>query len=329
MITFPKTLDEARASEGTYRAGGTDLQDRRHLGRSVGPIVDLRDLPGLDQVEAVEGGGFRVGARVTVAALAADPRIRAGYPALAQAAGGLATPQIRTRATVGGNLLQDVRCWYFRNPLFSCLKTGGTTCLAREGDNLFHSCFDQGPCLAPHPSTVAMALMAYDATAEIEGGEDRSVAALMGDGRDPRRTHSLEAGALVTAVVLPPPTPGERSAYFRAINRERAEWPLVEVVARLVMAEGAVTAASVAVGGVANTPLRLGVVEEALAGTQGDQAALEAAAARAADGARPPPHATYKLKLVPASVLTACEMALASAPVEAASPAQPANGGAL
>ena len=326
MITFPTTPEEALAAEGSYRAGGTDLMDLRHLGRRGGDTVDLRDVAGLDAVEPTPGGGLRIGARITVAALAEHPAVRAGYPALAMTAGGLATPQIRARGTLGGNLLQDARCWYFRNPTFRCLKAGGSTCFAREGDNLFHSVFDQGPCVAIHPSSLGMALMAWDAQVDIAGGASRTVAALMGDGRDPRRTHTLEPGALITAVLLPPPHPGDRSTYFRAIHRARAEWPLVEVVARLVVDGSRIGAAAVTVGGVANTPLRLAQVEAALLGQPATQGTLDTASAKAADGASPLSMTGYKVDLVKGAVLTALEQALASAPVTAAAGGE---GGAL
>ncbi len=153
MIRFPTKLDDASTTDGVIRAGSTDLMERRRLGLADGPLVDLRDLPGLDQIDW-DAGGAKVGARVTIAAFAADPKIQAAYPGLAAAAGGLATPQIRAVATMGGSLLQRSRCWYYRNPEQQCLKKGGDRCLARAGDHLYHSCFDLGPCVAVHPSTI-------------------------------------------------------------------------------------------------------------------------------------------------------------------------------
>lgn len=311
MIRFPTTAREAAAIGGLYRAGGTDLQERRRHHITTGDVTDLRDTEGLGTVQ-VKRKALLIGAGVSVAALAEDPAVRAGYPGLAAAAGGLATPQIRARATLGGNLAQEVRCWYYRSPQFQCLKKGGESCLARKGDHLFHSCFDQGPCAAPHPSTLAMALMAYDATVLVEDADERSVAELIGDGSAPRKTNDLADGELIVAVRLPPPVSGERAAYFRAISRSRSEWPLVEVLARLQVAEDdRIAGAWVAMGGVANTPLRLPKVEAALVGQPATAATLAAAAPLAAEGASPLPMTGYKVDLIPGTVLETLERALA------------------
>lgn len=310
MITFPTTLEQAVAAPGEIRAGATDLFERRRLRLAAGPIVDLRDLPGLGDI-VWDGEDLRIGARVTVAALAEHPEVRAGFPALAAAAAGLATPQIRATATVGGNLLQRARCWYYRSPDARCLKSGGDACLARGGDHLYHACFDLGPCVAPHPSTLGLALLAHDAAIEVAGAPARSVAELYGAAEDPTREHTLEAGALLTAVRVPAPLPNERGAYVRAISRARAEWPLVEVAVRLVLTGGILQDVHIALGGVANRPLRLAHVEAALQGHPADAATLEAAAALATRGARPLPMTAYKLDLIPGAVLQALEQALA------------------
>ncbi|MCA9692439.1 MAG: FAD binding domain-containing protein, partial [Myxococcales bacterium] len=217
MIRFPHTAAEAAAAAGSYRAGATDLHERRRLGIVGGPVTDLRDVEELTGVAAREGGTW-IGALTRVAAIAEAPEL-VGYPGLARSAGALATPQIRAVATLGGNLLQQVRCWYYRHPEIRCLRGGGDRCYAREGDHLFHACFDLGPCVAPHPSTIGMALLTYGATAEYQtatGPGSMSLEALYGGGEDPRRTHRLPEGALLTGVVLPPPSPGEQAAYFRA-----------------------------------------------------------------------------------------------------------------
>lgn len=324
MIAFPKSVDEALAAPGTFRAGATDLQERRQHHISEGPVVDLRDVPGLDAIEEV-GANLLIGARVPIAALAEHARVREGWPGLAQAAGGLATPQIRARGTVGGNLLQAVRCWYYRSPRFNCLKKGGSTCLAREGDHLYHACFDQGACVAPHPSTLGMAFLAYDADALVRGADERSMADLLGDGRDPRRNHTLPDGALLTHVVLPLASGGRVGAYARTIARARSEWPLVEAVVALDIAaesgvEGVpdprrwpgatIRSARVAIGGVANTPMRLPKVEAALAGKGLTEEVFEAAAALATRGATPLRMTAYKVDLIAPTLIDAFERAL-------------------
>ena len=141
-LRFPPTAEHAAArlaaEPAVVRAGATDLQERRHLGlESASTLVDLSRAEALRQLTRTEAGGLRIGAMVRIATLAEDPMLRAAYPGLAQAAGGLATPQVRAQATLGGNLLQQNRCWYYRTDQFSCLCSGGSRCLAREGDHLY------------------------------------------------------------------------------------------------------------------------------------------------------------------------------------------------
>jgi len=328
MLVFPRTLAEATAATGDFRAGGTDLQDRRRLRVSGGPLVDLRDLAGLDGITWQADGSLVLGAQVTISQLASDAKIAAAYPGLAQAAAGLATPQIRSVATVAGNLLQQVRCWYYRHPTLRCLRSGGESCLAREGDHLFHVCFDRGPCVAPHPSTLATALLAYAGSVELSDGRFLAATQLFGDGSDPRQSHTLASGQLLAHIVLPPPAANERAIYLRATNRTRAEWPLVEVVARL-FSDASGPQAAVVVGGVAPIPLRLPNVEQALRGPL-QPAELEAAAQRATDGAKALPQTEYKLELLRGLVLTALEK-LVAAPTSraAASPDRSPTHGTL
>lgn len=327
MISFPRNTDAAVAAlksgdagQPVVRAGGTDLQHRRGLGLSAGPLVDLRDTSGLDQI-GWRGDRLAIGASVRVAEIAASPLVSASYPALAEAASDLANPQIRARATLGGNLLQRNRCWYYRHPGYTCLKKGGATCYAREGDHLFHSCFDLGPCVAPHPSTLGLALVAYEADIEVQGAPSRSAAALYGDGSQTRNDHTLEPEALVTGVLLPPPLAGERSAYVRVAHRTWAEWPLVDVVARLRLEGNTIAGAWVALGGVANIPLRMRAVEEKLVGQPAQEAALRAAAEVARTTARPLPDTAYKVELLAPAIVDALQRALAHNPVSAGLPA--------
>jgi xanthine dehydrogenase YagS FAD-binding subunit len=311
VIEFPRTLDEATAARGEIRAGGTDLQELRRSGVSRGQIVDLRDLGGLDEI--AWNGAARIGALVKVSTIAADERVRRSYPALAQAAGGLATPQIRAVGTLGGNLLQRNHCWYFRHPATGCYKKGGNSCPARAGNHLYSVAFDLGPCVAPHPSTLGMALLAYEAQFEVHCQKPRPVAELY-DEKDPHHDHQLDEGEVLTGVVLPPPIEGERGAYFRATSRAYSEWPLVECVVRVVMEEGEIRLARVAVGAVANVPLRLPRVEETLVGKPAGAEAFERAADVAAEGANPLPMTGYKVPLVRGTVLETLERAVRGTP---------------
>lgn len=312
MIRFPVSMTEAaalHASGHELRAGGTDLGERRKSGVSVAPLADLMRVPGLDRLRS-EALGLTIGSGVVLADLEQDPRLRLGYRGLHEAIAGLATPQVRNRATVGGSLMQRVRCWYFRHPDLSCLKQGGSSCLARAGDHLFHACFDQGPCIAPHPSTVGMALLCWDALVELSDGARIPIDALFGQGSDPTRENTLQPGQVLTALHLPAPAVGDQSAWVRAIHRARAEWPLVEATARLRVEAGVIVDARVAVGGVANVPLRLAEVEAALAGRAASADTIAAAAALAGQGRAVVDGVGWKLPLVGATVEDALARAL-------------------
>ncbi|WP_159943225.1 MULTISPECIES: xanthine dehydrogenase family protein subunit M [unclassified Nocardiopsis] len=317
--TRPEDLGRALAQlDGTGarpRAGGTDLTACLAAGvLEPAPVVDLAGVRELHGVEWLPDGAARLGALTTVDELAADPRLAGAYPALAATARELATPQVRNAATLGGNLLQRNRCWYLRNPAFDCFHTGGDSCPARGGDHLYGVVVDQGPCVAPHPSSLAVALLAYDASVLVAGADEqeRAVADLY-DAAAPARDHVLEPGQVLVSVRLPVPREGERAAYRRATGRSRAEWPLVEAVTRVVLHEGRVSHAAVAVGGVARTPLRLPGVEAALTGARPGRhwgPEVEESLAALADLCSPLPATGYKVDLMRATVRDVLERAL-------------------
>ncbi|WP_406302425.1 FAD binding domain-containing protein [Streptomyces sp. NBC_00885] len=310
----PLTLDEAAAvvadNGGELRAGGTDTVARRRGGVTRGASVQIPLLPALRGITRQAEGTTRIGALTGVAELAEDPGLQADYPALTMTAGALATPQIRNAGTLGGNLLQHNRCWYYRNPHFSCYRDGGDGCPARTGVHLHAAVIDQGPCIAPHPSSIAIALLSYDAQVDVHERGPLPVADLYGDGSDPTRDHLLAPQQILTAVTLPAPLPGERAAYNRAISRAKAEWPLVEAVARVTVSDGVVTAVAVAAGGIAHTPLRMTDVEDALLGREPTPENLFAAATAATTRCSPLPQTRYKVELLRDTVLDVLETAL-------------------
>lgn len=282
---------------GEFRAAGTDLSERRRTGVSKGPVVDLV-LPGDDGIVWGADGAAAIGAFATIATIAADKRIKDAYPGVAATAAGLATPQIRHLATLGGNLAQRSRCWYFRNPHIACLKKGGSDCPARAGNHLYGVAFDLGPCVAPHPSSMAAALLAYEATVTTDRRKGLSIGELLGDGSDGRADHALQAGETIRSIVLPSPLAGERAFYKRAISRSYAEWPLVEVCTRAVIADGTFRFVRIAAGGIAPVPLRLEVAEAALEGRPPTEATIANAAKLATAGAKPLSMTGYKLDLL-------------------------------
>ncbi len=279
----PQSLAEATAlltenaeSGACIIAGGSDLLDEVKEGIiAPGRVVSLAAIPDLAGI-AESDAGVGIGAMTTIAAIAAHPGLQANYAALTEAAAGLATPQIRNVGTLGGNLNQRPRCWYYRHPLIPCLKKGGDRCYALAGNTKYLCVTGGDRCYIVHPSDTAVALSVFDATVEIAGGTGRRTLPLgdffAGPGVDVSRETVLEPGEVVTRVTLPasatlgangqPP----RSLYLKAREREAGDFALVSVAARLAVADGVVQRAAVALGGVAPVPYRAREVEEYLTG---------------------------------------------------------------
>ncbi|MBR1212536.1 FAD binding domain-containing protein [Bradyrhizobium sp. JYMT SZCCT0180] len=281
-----------------FRAAGTDLSERRRSGVSKGPLMDIVPASDISGMNWGADGTLRIGAYTTIAAIAADRGIAAAYPGIAASAQGLATPQIRHLATLGGNIAQRSRCWYFRNPHIACLKKGGTDCPARDGNHLYHVAFDLGPCVAPHPSTMAAALLAYDATIITYTRSGLSIPDVLGDGSNGTVDNLLQPGEMIRGIELPKPLEGERAFYKRAISRAYAEWPLVEICARAVVKDGVFQFIRLTAGGIAPVPLRLKAAEGAMQGKAANALNIEVAAKLAMSGAKPLPMTGYKLDLL-------------------------------
>ncbi len=310
MPNISDIVKQLAAVPGEYRAGATDLNARYRLGIRPDQIVDINGLDELKTIEWNADGSARIGALVKIETLASDEKIKRYYPALAQAAGNLATPQIRKMGTIGGSLLQRTRCWYYRHPQFKCFKKGGDSCPAREGNHHYGVCFDLGPCVFPHPSTLGMVLAAYDGGVTVHDGSVAPISNVYGMGTEPAVDHLLGEDELLVFINLPKPMEGEKSVYTRTISRFEAEWPLVEVVARLQIENGMIQYARVALGGVANIPLVLPHVDKVLRGKPAVSSTFEQAAEKAILGANPLPMTQYKVKLVYGSVMDALTKAV-------------------
>jgi xanthine dehydrogenase YagS FAD-binding subunit len=281
-----------------FRAAGTDLSERRRSGVSRGPLIDIAAAPDTIGMNWGADGAVRIGAFTTIAAIATDARITQAYPGLAAAALGIATPQIRHLATLGGNLAQRSRCWYYRNPHIACLRKGGSDCPARSGNHLYSVAFDLGPCVAPHPSTMAAALLAYEATIITDQRAGLTIGDLFGDGSNGAADNRLASNEIIRGIQLPPPIQGERAFYKRAISRSYAEWPLVEVCVRAVVSADVFQLIRITAGGIAPVPLRLTASEAALQGKPANPETIANAAKQATAGARPLPMTGYKLDLL-------------------------------
>ena len=302
MIHLPTSITELTDIEpagAVLRAGGTDLQERLRSHNSQPTLVDLGRVTELAEIQQ-DGAGWRIGAGATIAAVA--EQTVASYPALALAADGLATPQVRARATIGGNLTQHTRCWYYRHPETSCFKSGGDSCPARDGQHLYGVVFDGSDCVHPHPSSMAMALLAYDASVTLVDGGVLTIDDLLGDGTDARRDHQLSDGAIIASIDLPAPWVGERAAYFRSISRFEAEWPLVECVVRARFDGQRIAECRVGLGGVATVPLRMKAAEAILTDNSLTDDVIQQAAVVCTEGATPLPETGYKVDLIAATV---------------------------
>lgn len=309
LASVPSLLSE-RPGESAILAGGTDLLDR--LKEGIDRPKRVVSLEGLKDLEGIETGeGLRLGALVRIAALEGDDRIARGYRALAEAAAAIANPQLRQMGTLGGNLAQRPRCWYFRAIETPCLKKGGDTCFAVGGLNKFHAVFGDGPCFIVHPSDAAPALIALGAALEILGPKGTRRLPLEDFFRPPAddvaRENDLRPNEVIVRIHVPAPSGEIRSTYLKFREKESLDFAVASVAASLRLDGGKVAAARVVLGGVAPVPWRAQEAERALAGKALDARAIAAAAEAAVKGASPLDANGYKLPLVRTLVRRALE----------------------
>jgi xanthine dehydrogenase YagS FAD-binding subunit len=302
----PGSLGEAvkaLETKGTrVHAGGTDLLGcLRDDVMTVEKVVSVSRLAELRGIAATGDGGLRIGALTTIADVAAHPAIRDKYAALAQAASLVASPQLRNQGTIGGNLCQRPRCWYFRAD-YACLRKGGDTCYAMEGQNQYHAILGARGCYIVHPSDTAPALVALDAQVRIAGPKGaRTVPAekfFVLPEQDFTKETVLEAGELVTEVVLPPADPAVRSSYRKVRARGSWDFAMAGLALAIAMKGPEVARARVVLSGVAPIPWRSAAAEKALVGQKLDARTIARAAEAAVAGAEPLQYNGYKVALV-------------------------------
>ncbi len=295
----------AADGDTVYLGGGTNLVDLMRLGVArPARVVDVSGLP-LDAVDELSGGGTLVGAAVRNSTLAADPRLRRDYPALSQALLAGASGQIRTMATVAGNLLQRTRCGYFTDVTKPCNKREpGSGCPARTGVHRDLAILGHSPaCIATHPSDMAVALSALDATVHVLGADGGRVLALDDllrlPGDAPDRDTTLRHGELITGIELPAPSAlTRRSAYRKARDRASYAFAAGSVAAAVTVTDGRIDDVRLSFGAVAHRPWRARLAEDALRGGPADAAALGAAVDRELAAAAPFPDNAFKVPLV-------------------------------
>jgi xanthine dehydrogenase YagS FAD-binding subunit len=289
--------------EAKFLGGGTNLVDLMRLGvETPATLVDVTRLP-LDGIDPTPDGGLRIGAAVRNSVLAADPEVRARYPALSQALLAGASGQIRNYATTAGNLLQRTRCAYFQDASKACNKRNpGSGCPAREGEHrnlaiLGHS----QDCVATHPSDMAVALAAFDAVVHVVGPAGARQVPLVELHRlpddEPWRDTVLEGDDLIVAVELPPLPIASRSAYRKVRGRASFEFALVSIAAALDVDGATVREARLALGGVAHKPWRALRAEEALRGAPATAESFARAADAELEHAEPLRDNGYKVPL--------------------------------
>jgi xanthine dehydrogenase YagS FAD-binding subunit len=288
-------------------AGGVDLLDRmKERLDTPSRLVSLRKLPGFDAI-AVEGGVATIGAAVTLAQLASDPKLRASHAIIGDAAGHAATPQLRAMATLGGNLAQRPRCWYFRSELFACRKKGGSTCFALAGDNEMHAIYGNRTCAATHPSTIATALVALGARVTIagRGGKTREVELaklFVAPETDVAREVDLQPGELITGVTVPAAPANLRTAYIKQVAKQSFDWPILDVAVALAIDGSTCRKATIVLGAVAPVPLRATAAERLLEGKAINEGSARAAAAAMAATATPLAHNRFKVQVLEAVI---------------------------
>lgn len=305
---------QAAATGGRYIAGGTTLIDlMRDEVERPDRLIDINALP-LKHIRA-EGSNLVIGALARMSEVAAHPDTLRLHPVIAEALIEGASPQLRNMASMGGNLLQRVRCPYFRMLDAACNKRApGSGCSAIDGLNVGHAILGTSDhCVATHPSDVAVALVALDATMRVRGPRgERSFPVeelfrLPGD--TPHLEHTLLPGELIVEIRVPGMPYSRRARYLKVRDRASYEFALIATAAVLDLEGGVIRQVHLAVGGAGTRPWRLRAAEQALIGKRFKRATLEAAALTAIEGARPLSGNHYKVELLPRTIVRALEMA--------------------
>lgn len=315
--TRPQTVDDAIHAYGDgpdvrFIGGGTNLLDLMKMGvERPAHLVDVNRLP-LTTIEE-HGGGIRIGALVTNTDAANHQLIRTRYPVLSEAILAGASQQLRNKATMGGNLLQRTRCYYFYDPSYSeCNKrVPGSGCAAKDGYNRIHAILGASEqCIATHPSDMCVALVALEASVQVKGPKgERSIP--MAEfhrlpGHTPQIDANLHPGELITAIDLPAMPYAKRSTYLKVRDRNSYAFALVSVAAILDMDEsGSVREARIALGGVAHKPWRASKAEKAITGKKPDGPNLRAAAEAELHDAKPYKDNAFKVELAKRSIVRA------------------------
>jgi xanthine dehydrogenase YagS FAD-binding subunit len=303
----PQTTERAISLAGAdvrFLAGGIDLlgemkeyivQPRR--------VVNVKELPGTRDITP-DKDSWTIGANVTVADIEHHDELKRVFPGLQQAAAEVGSPQIRNVATVGGNLAQHSRCWYYRHRDIRCLKRGGSTCYAHDGENKYHSLFTGNPCISPVVSNLAVALAALEAKVIVRRVKEEismTVPELYAKAWDnPEAHHSLGPADLIVRVQIP--NSGRRSAYWQTSEKASFDWALVSCAAAAKVDSGKLSRVRIVLGAVAPIPYQAQAAHEFLEGKELDDAAATRAAEIVLQDAKPLTHNGYKVPIAQALI---------------------------
>lgn len=289
------------------KAGGVDLLDRMKNGTDTpARLVNIRNIRALRGVQTTPQG-LTIGALTTLAEIADDPTIRAQYTILSDACGHTATPHIRNMATIGGNVLQELQCWYFRSAEFQCIRKGKDLCFAFSGLNQYHAIMDYGGCPSVAPSSGAVALLALNATIELTSAAKgkRTVAVkdfYVQPDANPHRFNVKADDELLTAIHIPKPAPGTRSAYQKYGEKESHDWAIADAGILLEMEGNICRRAVVTMGAASPVVRRSPEAEAALTGKSITRDTARAAGQASMTGAMPLSMNGYKVQLFPTAI---------------------------
>jgi len=289
------------------KAGGVDLLDRMKNGTTQpSKLVNIRNISALRGINETDKG-LTIGALATLTEISEHPAIRAQYQILSDACGHAATPHIRNMATVGGNLLQPVQCWYYRSAEFKCLRKGKNLCFAFNGLNQYHAIMDYGTCPAVAPSSAAVALLGLNASVELVSAKSGKRVVAIKDlyvqpDANPTKFTVIEPDELLTAVTIPKPAPGTRSAYQKYGEKESFDWAIADAGVVLEMDGNICRRAVVTMGAASPVVRRSAQAEAVLTGKPITEASARAAGKAAMEGAAPLSMNAYKVELFPVAI---------------------------
>ncbi|MCA0933893.1 FAD binding domain-containing protein [Lutimonas saemankumensis] len=304
--TVSEQLYASSNGAAVFKSGGVDVFDWVKEGiLKPEKIVNIRNIPGLDKISFDRKDGMTIGANVTLAEIASNNEIKENYLAVHQAVNQAATPQLRNMSTLGGNLAQRNRCWYFRSADHQCFRKAGDRCFARHsvnGENENHAIIDNGSCVSIHASSVATALMAFNASVVIVGAEGKKRTIAMDDffvsaAQDISMETVLTAKEIITGIILPPPSKNTKSAYVKHAARESYDWSLGDVAVVMEVSGGNCKEASIVLGAAAPTPYRSRQAQEVMQKVSINESNAEKAAEAAMSVARPLSKNAYKVPL--------------------------------